>query len=73
MSESNSKDNKTALRAVHMSLFPTMDSLNDVVALAESKTPVVSKNEMYALLMTYHNTLLSELRKTKEPIQGTLF
>ena len=47
------------LRAVHMGLFPTMGSLQDVVDLADSKLPITSRNEVISLLMTYHNTLLS--------------
>ena len=50
-----------ALRAVPMSLFPTLNSLQEVVELAESKVPVHCKNEIYSLLMTYHNTLLNEV------------
>ena len=44
-----------------MNLFPTLDSLQEAVNLAESKVPVVSRNEMYSLLMTYHNSLLKAL------------
>lgn len=55
-----------ALRAVPMTLFPTMESLEDVVEMAMSKTPVVSKNEMQTVLMTYHNTLLSVINQTNQ-------
>ena len=41
-----------------MSLYPTMGSLKEAQDLAESKLPVTDKNEMLALLMIYHNTLL---------------
>ncbi len=51
------------LRAVPMKLFPVMDTLDEVVVLAESKLPITSSNELYSLLITYHNTLLSELSK----------
>lgn len=51
------------LRAVPQSLFPTMGSLGEVIALAESKLPVTNNNELYSLLMTYHNTLLQELMR----------
>lgn len=50
-----------ALRAVPMTLFPTMDSLQEVVNLAQSKLPVNYQNEMVGLLMTYQNTLLKQL------------
>lgn len=50
------------LRAVHMGLFPTLGSLQEVVDFAESKLPITDKNEMFSLLMTYHNTLLKEIQ-----------
>lgn len=46
-----------------MALFPTMGSLQEVLDLAESRLPLTSKNDVTTLLMTYHNTLLSELAK----------
>lgn len=49
------------LRAVPMTLFPVSGSLQEVVDLAESKLPITDKNEMFSLLMTYHNTLLKVL------------
>ena len=54
-----------ALRAVPMSLFPTMGSLQEVVDLAESKLPITSPNELFSLLMTYHNTLIQESRNVQ--------
>ena len=42
-----------------MNLFPTLGSLQEVVDLAESKLPISDKNEMFSLLMSYHNTLLA--------------
>ena len=44
--------------AVPMTLFPTFGSLQEVVDFAESKLPITDKNDLFALLMTYHNTLL---------------
>lgn len=49
------------LRAVHMALFPTLGSLQEVVDFSESKLPITDKNELLSLLMTYHNTLLKEV------------
>lgn len=46
------------LTAKPMSLFPTMGSLKEVVDYSESKLPITDKNELFTLLMTYHNTLL---------------
>lgn len=53
------------IRAVRMSLFPTMGSLQEVIALAESKLPITHTNELHSLLATYHNTLLHMVHKEK--------
>lgn len=50
------------LRAVPMNLFPSMNSLDEVVELAKSKLPMESHNEIHSLLMSYHNTLLNQLK-----------
>lgn len=57
------KEFTTALRAVPMSVFPTLTSLDEAMNTALAATPVVSKNEMRTLIMSYHNTLLAELNK----------
>ena len=46
------------IRPVRMSLFPSMGSLQDVVDFAKSKLPITNENDLFSLLMTYHNTLL---------------
>lgn len=51
----------SALRAVHMGVFPTADSLQEVVDLGKSKLPIEDENELFALLITYHNTLLRQV------------
>lgn len=48
-----------------MPLFPTLDSLQEVVDLAESRVPIATKNDMLALLMIYHNTMLRVLAAPK--------
>lgn len=50
------------LRAVPMPLFPTLGSLQEVVDFSESKLPIKDKNELFSLLMVYHNTLLKEIQ-----------
>jgi hypothetical protein len=60
-----SEESITALRAVPMSVVPTLTSLDEAMNTAIAATPVVSKNEMRTLIMTYHNTLLAEATKTK--------
>jgi hypothetical protein len=54
-------NNQPQLRAVHMGVFPVMGSLQEVVDFAESKLPITDKNEVFSLLMIYHNTLLKQL------------
>ena len=58
---------QAALRAVRMGLFPTMDSLEDVIALAKSMYPQDNGNPIVTLLMTYHNSLLKELSNESSP------
>ena len=48
-----------------MSLYPTMDSLLEVIKYGESQAPLTTPNEIFSLLMTYHNTLLDQLAKEK--------
>lgn len=49
------------LRAATMTLFPTCASLQDAVDLAESRLPITDKNELFCLMMAYHNTLIQTL------------
>lgn len=60
---SPASNSQPQLRAVPMALFPTLGSLQEVVDLAESRLPITDKNEMLSLLMTYHNTLLTQLNE----------
>ena len=52
--------NEAPLRAQPMSLFPTLNSEQEAIELMESKLPITSKNELYALLMTFRNTVLAQ-------------
>lgn len=45
----------------YMSLYPTMDSMLEVVKYAEAQCPIQSPNDLFPILMVYHNTLLKEL------------
>lgn len=47
-------------------LFPTMGSLQEVHDAAESRLPITDKNAITALLMTFQNTLLSEIEKSRK-------
>lgn len=59
---SNINQNRPPLRAVRQGLFPTMNNLDEVVALGNSKLPITCPNELQSLLFTYHNTLLKEIQ-----------
>lgn len=50
--------------AIPMTLYPTLGSLKEVIALADSLPAIISKNEIFGLLMIYHNTLLKVLSKS---------
>lgn len=54
------------LRAVPMTLFPTAGTLNEVVDLGESRLPITNQNELFSLLMVYHNTLLQTVKQTTQ-------
>ena len=60
---STDSHHKPPLRAVHMGLFPTHGSLQEVVDLGRSKLPITSENELFSLLMSYHNTLLNQVQQ----------
>ena len=45
-------------RAVHMGLFQTLGSIQEVVDLGRSKLPISNENELISLLMTMQNTVL---------------
>lgn len=63
---SNIKQQEPPLRAVVMGIAPTMNSLDEVLALAKSKLPITCPNELVTLLFTYHNTLLKEIKNEQE-------
>jgi hypothetical protein len=45
-----------------MDLYPTMDSLQDVLDLVPQIIPATHRNKVFALLGTYHNTLLKNIK-----------
>jgi len=49
------------LKPEQQSLYPTRDTLEQVLLEARSSLPIVSTNQLQAILMTYHNTLLSQV------------
>ena len=51
------------IKAEHQSLYPTMNSLDEVVVAAQDAFPAEYKNTLFTILMTYHNTLLSQMKQ----------
>lgn len=47
---------------MHMSLYPTMDTMVEAIKYIEAQVPVVEGNDMFSLLMIYHNTLIKTLK-----------
>jgi hypothetical protein len=41
------------------SIYPTRDSLQEVIDEGVSQLPITSKNQLIGLLMTYQNTLVN--------------
>lgn len=52
------------IRAVPMNIFPTLTTLEEVVALAKSQLPIMDEQQIVTVLMTYHNTLLAYVRNS---------
>ena len=48
-------------------IYPTYKSLDEVVEMANCLLPIKGKNELYNILMVYHNTLLSLINKENQP------
>lgn len=63
--------NQPTLRAERMTLFPQMDSLDDVMNLAKTKVPSIERNELHALFMTFQNTLLKVLNEENKNTSRT--
>lgn len=64
------------VKPILMNLYPVMDSPTEAIKYAESKVPVETPNEMFTLLMIYHNSLLAQIARdsvtTCKP-QGSTF
>ena len=55
--------NRTNLLGKANNLFPTFDSLPELMAYANSKIPKEHHNDLYAILMVYSNTLIKVMHK----------
>jgi len=52
-------DKQAGLRPVGTnSLFPTMNSIQEVIDYAEAQLPVTNKNTLMTILMVFQNTLI---------------
>lgn len=65
MSNEESVGKQPTLRAVRMSLFPEMETLQSAVELANSQLPITNTNAMLGVLYTYHNTLIKQIEREK--------
>lgn len=50
-----------SLRAVHVAMFPTMGTPQEVIDYANAQLPIIDKNVLHSILMIYHNTLLAQV------------
>jgi hypothetical protein len=55
----NTPDKSATVPVVPMNLFPTMGSLQEVIAYAKAQLPITNDNMLMSIIGTYHNTLLS--------------
>ena len=46
---------------MNLTLYPTKADMLDAIRFIESQLPITNPNELFPLLMTYHNTLMKEL------------
>lgn len=49
---------RPVIEPVRQPMYPTMASLQDVVAYAQTEMPSVDRNTILRVLGTYHNSLL---------------
>lgn len=54
----------TQLTPTPQSLYPVSDSLNEVINSGIGQLPIADPNQLRSLMLHYHNTLLSEVKKT---------
>lgn len=58
--------------AVPVAMFPTMGTIQEVIDHANAQLPILTKNELHTILMSYHNTLLAHLSQQTGAI-GPIF
>lgn len=50
---------RPVIEPVHQPMYPTLPSLQDCVAYAQSEMPSIDRNTILRVLGTYHNTLIA--------------
>ena len=63
----NSNSKPPSIPLVPCNVYPTKDTLQEVVKLGESQLPITDKNVLFSLLMTYHNSLFKQLKVNNVP------
>lgn len=58
--------NSVHLKPIPMPLYATMGTLQEAVDYIDSCRPITKSNELFSLLMVYHNTLLKTLSQKHE-------
>jgi hypothetical protein len=56
------------LEPVEQSVYPKRDSLEDAIRYVQSQLVNTNPNQVFGLLMVYHNTLLSVLSKQDKTV-----
>lgn len=56
---------KSVIEPTHQPMYPTLDSLQDAVAFAQSEMPGIDRNVLLRVLGTYHNSFLNQLTRSK--------
>lgn len=51
------------LKAIKMPLYPTYDSLAEAILAIESQAPLSTPNQVFIALMSYHNTLITQIER----------
>ena len=57
--------------AVMMPVFPTLDTIQQVLELGESRLPIQDKNELLSLLRTMQNTVLKVQQQEQQITENT--
>lgn len=53
---------KPVIEPVHQPMYPTLSSLQDAVAYAQSEMPSIDRNTILRVLGVYHNSLLNQTK-----------